>query len=81
MKGVNKFMSEYYSHLIFDFEPVIPLYVVREAINSEIRAAQTNSFTFWDHFNPDNIRRSNVLKAQIVKAQTEKNVSRARMSY
>ena len=80
MKGISTFLSEYSSHLIFDTDPVIPFDTIREAINSEIRAAQMNSMTYWDNFNPDNIHRSNILKAQIIKAQTEKNVSRRRVS-
>jgi len=79
MKGVNKFISDIYSHLIFDMDPVIPLEMMRDAINSEIRAAKVNSCTYWDYFNPDNIHRSNVLKSQIIKAHTEKNVSRGRV--
>ena len=76
---MNKFLNENASHLIFDLYPVIPNELIRESIKSEIEAAQMNSLTYWDHFKPDNIHRSNVLKAQITKAQTEKNVSRRRL--
>ena len=80
MKGMSKFLGDNSSHLIFDIDQVVPYGIFRMTINSEIRKAQINSCTYWDHFNPDNIHRSNVLKAQIQKAKTEKNVSRRRLS-
>ena len=80
MKRVSRFLGENSAQFNFDLDPVIPLEIIREAVKSEIRAAQMNSITYWDHFNQDNIHRSNVLKAQITKAQTEKNVSRRSVS-
>tara|TARA_B100000963_G_scaffold332890_1_gene324780 strand:- start:247 stop:489 length:243 start_codon:yes stop_codon:yes gene_type:complete len=76
---ISKFISDNASHLVFDLDKVIPVEIIRETIKSEIQAAQINSYTYWDHFMPDNIHRSNVLKAQIGRAQTEKNVSRRRV--
>ena len=77
---IIKFISKYSNNLFFDQAPVIPAAIVRESIDSEIKAANLNSFTYWDHFTPENIRRSNVMKNEILKAQTEKNVSRRRVS-
>lgn len=65
MKEINLLMK-YSAVLKFDGISSIPMTMVKESIMSECRSSLANSNTYWDHFQ-HNIRRSNVLKAQIEK--------------
>jgi hypothetical protein len=70
-----KQLIKYSSHLKFNGLSSIPQNTIEESIQSECSSAMNNSNTFWDNFGP-NIRRSNVLKAQIEKeCRAGKNVS------
>lgn len=80
MKGMNKYLREISPYLILDKDPIVPWTMIRETTCFEVRAAQMNSFTYWDFFDPTNIRRSNVMRSQIQKAQTEKNAAVRRVS-
>lgn len=62
----TKVLSQFSSAFKFDNISNIPPTLIEESFQSEYSSALQNSNTYWDNFD-QNIRRSNVLKAQIEK--------------